>query len=83
MKLITLKCPNCGAALDAEAEFNSVIHCDKCRYDIFVERGEAELAPLKPLPKKEPSDWDIFWERIFKGDYYDIDEVKRENSSRH
>ena len=76
MRLITLKCPNCGAPLDADAERNDVIRCRNCRYDIFVERGKAETAPLKPLPKKEPSDWDIFWERIFKGDYYDIDEVK-------
>lgn len=84
MKLITIKCPNCGAPLDADKERNDVIRCTHCRYDIFIERGEAELAPLKPLPKEpecrtpeELNDWNEFWSEILdNGDYYDIDEVE-------
>lgn len=79
MKLITIKCPNCGAPLDADKERNEVIRCEHCRYDIFVERGEAELAPLAPMPKtpEELNDWNEFWEAVFDGGYYDIDEVKK------
>ena len=80
MKLITIKCPNCGAPLDADKERNEVIRCDYCRYDIFVERGKAELAPLAPTPRppEELNDWNEFWEAVFDGGYYDIDEVKND-----
>lgn len=79
MKLVTIKCPNCGAPLDTDKERNEVIRCDHCRYDIFVERGKAELAPLAPTPKapEELNDWNEFWSEILdNGNYYDIDEVE-------
>ncbi|WP_332852467.1 hypothetical protein [Duganella sp. S19_KUP01_CR8] len=48
MKVLSLKCENCGATLDVDHSMSSVV-CDYCRGEQLVERGEEDIS----LPEQE------------------------------
>ena len=77
MELRIIRCPACGASLpEVDVERSEVVRCKFCRHDVFVDFGNAELAPIQPPPQKEPDELTEFFNRLFKGDYYDADEDK-------
>ena len=78
MRLKTLKCPSCGAPL--RYRYNRYIKCDYCRGGFVVENSQEDIQIMAEPELRTPDEignWNEFWEQIFKGGYYDIDEVKQ------
>ena len=77
MKLITLKCPSCGAPV--KITHHRYLKCDYCRGRFIVENSQEDLQIVPKMELRTPdeiNDWNEFWTAIFNGGYYDIDEVK-------
>lgn len=83
MNIRPLKCPSCGASIDYEITDDilcgrCIYKCEYCRSwvicDYAVKDGQVEIMN----EAHDDSDgMDMFMKRLFDGNYYDIDEVKR------
>ena len=82
MELRIIRCPACGASLpEVDIERSEVVRCKFCRHDVFVDFGNAELAPIQPvhfepdkLYKVDPDTLTELFEGLLKGDYYNVEE---------
>ena len=86
MILKPIKCPACGANLyspDPDAICGRIIaKCEYCRSNVLIDftNGEDGVRVMQEATARAPeelNDWNEFWEAIFNGGYYDIDEVKK------
>lgn len=76
MELRIIRCPACGANLpEVDVKRSEVVRCKFCRHDVFVDFGNAELAPIPPM-RETPSDdpYEQFMAGLLKGDYYNVEE---------
>lgn len=62
--------------------YNRCIKCDYCRSCFVVENSQENIQIMAEPELRKPDeidDWNEFWEAVFDGGYYDIDEVKKDN----
>lgn len=78
MILKPLRCPFCGAPI--KITHDRYVKCDFCRGRFVVENSQEDIQIVAQPELRTPeelNDWNEFWEAIFNGGYYDIDEAKR------
>lgn len=78
MILKPLRCPFCGAPI--KITHDRYVKCDFCRGCFVVENSQEDIQIVAQPELRTPeelNDWNEFWEAIFNGGYYDIDEAKR------
>lgn len=80
MILKPLRCPFCGAPI--KTTHDRYVKCDFCRGRFVVENSQEDIQimPKREVDIRNPEDlenWNEFWEAVFDGGYYDIDEVKK------